>query len=603
MKRVKKCIIFYSVILLILALAGAVFIWDKTKERQVPEDIVKEYFSLLKNKKYEQMYTLLDKDSQKTYDKEQFVTRNKNIYEGVEATAIEITINKDTGEELPSTKGEAVAYYTTMNTAAGKVSFNNVMSLTKEGNSGYRIAWSSALIFPELRDDCKVRVSKENGDRGTIFERYGEPLAVIGAVSEVGFIPGKMNTDTKESDIESTAGILDISVEYIKDCLSASYVKEDTFVPLKKIEPDDEEKQNLLLQIPGILINSSVARTYPYGVAAGHLTGYISAITAEELKERNDEGYHQNSMIGKSGLERAFEEELRAVAGTYIFIIGPDGERENTVAYKNARAGKEVVTSIDGALQKAVYEEFSEDMGMVAAMNPKTGEILALLSTPGYEPAEFIYGISEARRKELNNAPGAPLTNRYAGTWALGPVFEPITKAVGSSEAQLEGIGMGEKIPCELSLTPSTYNDGQPLVNPFHLLAMYSMLVNDGDMIQPTMRSMGNMPGTVWKSQAVSPERAEDIKAELVQNVESSGGPEADAKIDGIAVFAKAGTSTLQSAQSNGGGAECGWFVCGTANDILEPIVIVGMVENIEEKGGNQYLIGKIRGLVEAYCR
>ena len=569
----------------------------------VPEDTVKEYFSFLKDKKYEQMYTLLDKESRKTYDKEQFVTRNKNIYEGIEATDIEITINKDTKEELPSTKGEPVAYYTSMDTIAGRVSFNNVMSLTKEENSGYRIAWSSALIFPELRDDCKVRISGENGERGTIFDRYGEPLAVLGAVSEVGFIPEKMNEDTKESDIEKVAEILDISVEHIKECLSAPYVKEDTFVSLKKIEPDDEEKQDLLLQIPGILINGSVARTYPYGATAGHLTGYIRAVTAEELEERKDEGYHENSMIGKSGLERAFEEEIRPIGGTYIFIVGPGGERENTVAYKSARAGKNVVTSIDGTLQQAAYEAFSEDAGMVAAMNPKTGEILALLSTPEYEPSEFVYGISKARREELDNAPGAPLNNRYANTWTLGAVLEPITEAVGLGETQFEGIGFNEKIPCELSLPTSTCDDGQLLVNPLHLLSLYSMLVNDGNMIQPTLKSTENVPGTVWKNQVVSPEKAEAIKAELVQNVESFGGPEADAKIDGITLFGKLGTVSRKLAPGEAGGAECGWFVCGTADDVLEPIIIVGMVENIGEKGGNQYIVGKIRDLVEVYCR
>ena len=135
MKRVKKCIIFSSVIFLVLALAYIFLVWGRNKEQHVPEDTVKEYFSLLKDKKYEEMYELLNKDSQKKYEKEQFVTRNKNIYEGIEATDIEITINKDFVEERLPTAGEAVAYSMSMNTVAGKVSFDNVMSLKKEGSS------------------------------------------------------------------------------------------------------------------------------------------------------------------------------------------------------------------------------------------------------------------------------------------------------------------------------------------------------------------------------------------------------------------------------------------------------------------------------------
>ena len=269
------------------------------------------------------------------------------------------------------------------------------------------------------------------------------------------------------------------------------------------------------------------------------------------------------------------------------------------MVFKNARAGKDVVTSIDGTLQQAAYEMFSADEAVVAAMNPKNGEILALVSTPGYEPGEFIYGISEARREELNNAAGSPLMNRYADTWAPGTVSEPIKEAINIGNVQPEELGFGEKMPFELSLPVSTYNDKDPRVNPVHLLSIYSIFVNEGSMIQPTIRSVVNEPGTVWKDQAISPEAAKTIKDRLIQNVENSGMAESAAKIDGITVFGKAG----KSSQGDAEGAECGWFVCGTAGGTLKPIVIVGMVENIGEKGGNQYLVEKIRSLVEAYSR
>ncbi|MCI8637589.1 MAG: hypothetical protein HFG41_00150 [Coprococcus sp.] len=630
MKKEKKSIIIGTAVILVLALAGVIFVWNRIKKQPTPEDIVKEeptpedtveeYFSFLKDKKYEEMYALLDEASQKTYDKEYFVTRNKNIYEGIEAVDIEITIYKDTGEELPptdgeelssaneelsTTDGEAVAYAMSMNTVAGKISLENSMSLKKEGSSGYRIAWDSTLIFPGLRDDCKVQVHRENGERGAIFDIHGEPLAATGSVSEVGFIQEKMNPDTRKSDIQKVSEILDISVEYIEGQLSAPYVKADTFVSLKKMDQGDEEKQDRLLEIPGILIVGSVARTYPFGASAGHFTGYIRGITAEELEEREGKGYHENSRIGKSGLERAFEEDLHASAGASIVILGPNGELEDTLVFKNAQSGKDVVTSIDGTLQQAAYEMFSADEAIVAAMNPKNGEIVALVSTPGYEPGEFIYGISEVRREELDNAPGSPLMNRYADTWAVGPVFEPIAEAIGAGGVQPEELGFGEKMPFELSLPVSTYGEKEPFVNPVHLLSMYSMFVNEGSMIQPTVRSTVNEPGEVWKKQVISPETAKSIKAGLIQNVESSGGVESAAKIDRITVFGKAGTMALPSGQRDGNaaGAECDWFVCGTADGTLKPIVIVGMVEDIGDKGGSQYLVEKIRELVEAYSR
>ena len=116
-------------------------------------------------------------------------------------------------------------------------------------------------------------------------------------------------------------------------------MQDDSFVPLKQIAiaKDDTAKEEQLLQIPGILINDAEARIYPLGAAAGHLTGYVQAITAEELEEKQGEGYHANSVIGKAGLEAAFEEQLRAEDGVEINIVDEGGSVLETLASKEAK--------------------------------------------------------------------------------------------------------------------------------------------------------------------------------------------------------------------------------------------------------------------------
>ena len=190
-----------------------------------------------------------------------------------------------------------------------------------------------------------------------------------------------MNADP-EADIAKIAELLGLSAEDITDSLNASYVQDDTFVPLKQISKDDAETEAQLLQIPGILINDAEARVYPLGAAAGHLTGYIQPVTAEDLEEKQGQGYHANSMIGKSGLELAYEEQLRAVDGSSIIIVDGDGNTVETLASQEAQNGQDVYVTIDASLQQSAYEQFASDPGTAAAMNPKTGEVLALVSTP-----------------------------------------------------------------------------------------------------------------------------------------------------------------------------------------------------------------------------
>lgn len=251
--------------------------------RPVPEDTVKEYFSLLNDGKYDEMYGLLSASSQDSISEEDFTARNQNIYEGIEASDIKIKLpDKDSAS---SKKTETVTYSTSMDTSAGAVTFDNQMTLEKNSDGDYRINWDSTLIFPSLQDDYKVRVETETAERGSIYDRNGTALATQGTVSEVGLVPGKMNADPA-ADIAKIAELLGLSAEDITDSLNASYVQDDTFVPLKQISKDDSETEAQLLQIPGILINDAEARVYPLGAAAGHLTGYIQHVTAEDLEEK-----------------------------------------------------------------------------------------------------------------------------------------------------------------------------------------------------------------------------------------------------------------------------------------------------------------------------
>ena len=426
----KKAIIIISVVLaVVLIVTGAIgiVIYQKNKkeEEDKPEKVLEEYISLISNKEYEKMYELLDSESKEKISQEDFITRNKNIYEGIEANNINIELKEVSKEESTA----KIPYNMSMDTVAGKVEFENQMELVKE-NKEYHIKWSSKLIFPNLEDTDKVRVHILESERGNIYDRNDIMIGGKGIVSSVGLVPGKMNEEN-EKDIEKIANLLGVSKESIQNKLSASYVKEDTFVPIKQINSKDTELENKLLEIKGIKITNEESRVYPYGEVTSHLLGYVQNITAEDLEKNKDKGYTSTSIIGRSGIEKIYEDKLRGRDGAEIYITDEDGLRKETIQKKELVNGEDIKLTIDINLQKKVYEQFKEDKSAQVVMDYETGELLALVSTPTFDSNDFVLGMSDIKWQELKNDENKPLYNRYQATWAPGSSFKPLIAGIG----------------------------------------------------------------------------------------------------------------------------------------------------------------------------
>ena len=426
----KKAIIIISVVLaVVLIVSGAIgiVIYQKNKkeEEDKPEKVLEEYISLISNKEYEKMYELLDSESKEKISQEDFITRNKNIYEGIEANNINIELKEVSKEESTA----KIPYNMSMDTVAGKVEFENQMELVKE-NKEYHIKWSSKLIFPNLEDTDKVRVHILESERGNIYDRNDIMIGGKGIVSSVGLVPGKMNEEN-EKDIEKIANLLGVSKESIQNKLSASYVKEDTFVPIKQINSKDTELENKLLEIKGIKITNEESRVYPYGEVTSHLLGYVQNITAEDLEKNKDKGYTSTSIIGRSGIEKIYEDKLRGRDGAEIYITDEDGLRKETIQKKELVNGEDIKLTIDINLQKKVYEQFKEDKSAQVVMDYETGELLALVSTPTFDSNDFVLGMSDIKWQELKNDENKPLYNRYQATWAPGSSFKPLIAGIG----------------------------------------------------------------------------------------------------------------------------------------------------------------------------
>jgi cell division protein FtsI/penicillin-binding protein 2 len=386
------------------------------------ESTLKNFYAQISEKKYEDMYNSLSSESQKSYDQQTFVERNQNIYEGIEASNFQIEVTDETDNEL--------TYNVKMNTIAGEVTFENKTTI-EDG----KIVWDDSFIFPDLTQNDRVRVSEDEAIRGQILDRNGKMLAGQGEAYSVGLVRGKLNG---ENDYDQLAELLGLTKESIQKTMSASWIQDDSFVPLTTIPSTDTQLENQLLQIPGVQLNTVEVRTYPYGEVTSHLTGYMQQVTAEDLEKHQGEGYTETSMIGRSGIEAAYEKQLKGTNGATISIVDENGSTKSTVVTQKKQDGQDITLTIDIDLQRDLYNAFDEDQSASVAMNPTNGEVLALVSTPSFDSNDFIYGFSTEEWDDLNNDEDQPLTNRFRATWVPGSTMKAITAAIGLETDSLD---------------------------------------------------------------------------------------------------------------------------------------------------------------------
>ena len=445
-KKKNRAGIGISIILSIVILAGVVgglgyVAYVKILEREKPEELLAEYMGHIEKKEYEAMYAMVMPEEKGGPAKDTFIERNAKIYEGIEARDLrlkDVILGEEKDEKV------AVSYHMSLETVGGEISFDNE-AVFKHTEDGYRLIWNDSLIFPVLTESDKIQVNSLAAERGSILDRNGRMLAGKDTASSVGIVPGKL--ENKEEALQRLSELLGTDAGTIENKLSAGWVKEDSFVPvatLPKINeldlgaavPDEavlreQERQTQLLTIPGVMITDTEIRSYGLGVAASHLTGYVQEVTAEDLEEHPDEGYSAGDVIGRSGIEALYESELKGKEGHEVSIVDENGNMKVVLAKIEKEDGAEIRLTIDADLQQMLYEQFREDEGCSVAMNPYTGEVLALVSTPSYDSNDFIRGISTEQWNGLNEDEKQPMYNRFRQTWCPGSSFKPVIASIG----------------------------------------------------------------------------------------------------------------------------------------------------------------------------
>lgn len=276
----------------------------------------------------------------------------------------------------------------------------------------------------EMNRERKIRVA---APRGTIYDRNGRILATSRPQFVVSVVPEEFKKDPRA--LLRLASILRMQPEDLHDIIYKH--REVPYAPARvaidvplDIVANVSERQILL---PGVSVDLDQLRHYPDGAAVAHVMGYIGEINKEELAEKG-ERYKPGDFVGKDGLEMQYDSYLHGVDGGRVVEVDAMGRKTRILRDEAPIPGKSLKLGIDKDLQIAAYRAMEGRVGAAIAINPKTGEILALVNKPDYDPNVFVKGVNRKDWQKIVSNKAHPLQNRaVANKYPPGSTFKPVT--------------------------------------------------------------------------------------------------------------------------------------------------------------------------------
>ena len=284
-------------------------------------------------------------------------------------------------------------------------------------------------------------------DRGIIYDRHGVALVQNAPAWNLEVVPAALpiTSTARHAEVMELARLIGVA----GDQLMIEIQGADPYGRVR-LGPDLTEAQQLAVSerlpgLPGVSIERHGVRTYLYPVILSHVLGYVGPIDVTEYRRLKSLGYQPDELVGKVGVEAGLESRLRGADGWADVVVDARGQVVRTLATHPAVAGQSVFLSIDLKLELATASALAAGLrrdhktaGASVVVDPRTGEVLAMVSLPGYDTNLFTHGISQAAFTQLLSDPNRPLLNRaIAGQYAPGSTFKMVTASAGLQEGKI----------------------------------------------------------------------------------------------------------------------------------------------------------------------
>lgn len=285
--------------------------------------------------------------------------------------------------------------------------------------------------YRNLSEKNRIRIRSIDAPRGLIVDRFGEVLAENKISFEVSLVAQELKN--KEVTFRLLSQILELSESRLEKNYKKNY--QSPFVPVVVASGISKEKAIRLeeksFSLPGVIVNTNPVRFYPLGAAAAHIIGYVGEISSVELSKLKPYGYKVQELIGKDGIEKNYNPYLKGEQGGVQVEVDNRGRQIRIIGFKNPEKGRDIQLTIDARLQEKIYQLIKDDQAAVTVMDPNTGEILAMVSAPSYDPNIFVSAKDNNEILSLLNDVSHPFLNRnIQATYPPGSLFKiPVSLA------------------------------------------------------------------------------------------------------------------------------------------------------------------------------
>ena len=391
--------------------------------------IVRKYLDAWENEDYVQMYGMLTSISKDAITEEQFVELFREVAGEAALSSLETQILS----ALTQTRSAQASYLVTMHSAlVGEIQRDTMMILNLEDGE-WRIQWDEGLILPELSGGNSLRMDYLIPSRANIYDLEGQALVAQADATALGLFPDQIDPDQENTLLSELYRLTGIYPDTIADQYEDFPPGADWYLPLMAVSADAvSQRENVLSGLSGLVMRPFRSRYYFDGGISPHVVGYVSAIQAEEVEEYRRLGYRQDERVGQAGLESWGEEFLSGVRGGALYVVDPDGLTVTKLSETSPQASQAIYTTLDKDLQLGVQKAIDGYRGAAVVMELDTGRVLAMASSPGFdpnlfEPSNLNSGYSLG---DLFDPDETPLLNRATqGQYPLGSVFKIITMA------------------------------------------------------------------------------------------------------------------------------------------------------------------------------
>ena len=406
-----------------------------TQTTPVPDvkEAAQAYLDAWKADDYATMYAMLTTVSQDAISEEKFTKWYKSVIAEAAVQSVDYEI---LSSFVKDTRNAQVGYRTILNSIlVGTIERETSMNLTLEEGK-WRVQWADDLIIPELANGNYLWMDRHIPSRANIYDRNGSAIAAYAKAVSIGLIPGEIEPDTEEDVLNQIQWLTGIHPNTIAQMYADFPPNSDWYLPIGEALFDKVQQRYDVsngYHYNGLVMVPYTSRFYFNNGIAPQAIGYVSLIQEDEVETYLRQGYSVDEKVGRQGIERWGEPYLGGTRGGTLYVIGTDDQVVTKLADVPAKPAQAIYTTLDKDLQLGAQLALQKFNGAIIIMERGTGKILAMASSPEFDPNAFEpsnYNYSALLADIYSPDGGQPLLNRATqGLYPLGSVFKIITMA------------------------------------------------------------------------------------------------------------------------------------------------------------------------------